>query len=452
MSQLTEANQRLSPAPSTPTADDNVHRASERSASPSQSRTPSLSDDETSDYDPYPETPKIFMAMPATKLAHERGWAEKQQRWFRRQEQTRQRRQRGVQRRGQTASPCRERHSPSRSDRVSPTAFENLPSELILTIMHTLDKTSMNNFIKSSRRVNALWKSNKKSIFQGMCETQFPEFIDILGTPMRGRNQSQRETMQSTMETFQWCHDLLTPSHPTSDPALDVSYWWNYVSFMRILQNQFEADLISHRTLWGDEDDGEESLSLPSCRLSRRAVLVMHVMSLCVGKSGESTLEEWDGQVRIFTEQPVPVQRRVLVLLQLQIQYLQGVLFLPRVAVAKAYWACNLPWTRERREATIKTLAIWIATFCFSLLIDHRFQACSELDVVAGTTGPWMNHQIQQVFDDYLCYWMRQDTGPSPAARIGINLKPIRRILRRVFAEHMQYQDSRNSGDFGYPG
>lgn len=231
----------------------------------------------------YAEASRLPLAAPAPRIAHKEKWEARQERKGGKVlQERRQRRQKKEHRRrnGAHLGSCH---------------LAQLPSELLLQVMHHMDKGSLKSFVLTSKRMHNVREANATAVFKGMQREQYPGYLSAFGDPTK-RSSEQVEEMRIAAEMSAWWGNAPRLGH--NNPR---SLWWQHFTDLAILEENLDAETAALRNLGGDAQF--------DAALSRDAILLQWRLSLRMGGTPE---EDGQQQVQMFLNHPAEIQRQLL--------------------------------------------------------------------------------------------------------------------------------------------
>lgn len=149
---------------------------------------------------PSPEAPCLFLATPAPTIAYtEKCEARQSQEGGVPPERSRQRRQKKEQRCQNTAHP-------------RPCHLAQLPSELLLMVMHHMDKGILKTFVLTSKVMHHVREANAIAVFKGMQRKQLHWYLSVFGDPNK-RSDEQAEEMEIAARESDWWRNAPRPRY-----------------------------------------------------------------------------------------------------------------------------------------------------------------------------------------------------------------------------------------------
>ncbi|MCJ1426819.1 hypothetical protein MMC29_004722 [Sticta canariensis] len=288
---------------------------------------------------PVPKAPCLFLATPAPTITHTEKWQASQRQGKKvPREKSRHRRQKKEQRRRNTAHPrlCH---------------LTKLPNELLLKVMHHMDKDILKTFVLTSKRMHHVREANTIAVFKGMQREQFCRNLSVFGDPNE-RSDEQVEEMQTAARKFDWWRNA-----PRSRYQDLRSIWWQHFTNLAIIEENLDAETISLRNLAsGDEFNAA---------LSKDAMLLQWRLGL---NMVQITEDDGQQQVQILLNYPAEVQHQFLKMIKLLGAKIEEKVGLAAIAGCWARFEVHLPevgsfeetrfveWTSVR--VTAHTLAI----------------------------------------------------------------------------------------------
>lgn len=201
------------------------------------------------------------------------------------QDNSRQRRQKKEQRRRDGAHP-------------RPCRLAQLPSELLLMVMHHMDKGSLKSFVQTSRRMHHVREANLTAVFKGMQRVQFPGHsgpLSVFGDPTK-RSDEQVEVIKIMARLCDWWRDRQPDRCPDQRTP-----WWQHFTDLAILEKRIDAETTALHKLGADESF--------DTALSKDAILLQWRLGLMMFQTTEQGGEQ---QVRMFLDHPAEVQDQLL--------------------------------------------------------------------------------------------------------------------------------------------
>ena len=133
-------------------------------------------------------------------------------------------------------------------------AFQQLPSEVILDIMCHTASDDLKRLIRTDKSMDEIFKTHKRCIFKRMQRYQFPEFLECFGErpgfdgPVSGdsRTFEQIQCLKDVILSFHWLRVILITSGGI--PArlflhlLERYSGWRYLYFLEAVKRQIEED------------------------------------------------------------------------------------------------------------------------------------------------------------------------------------------------------------------
>ena len=278
---------------------------------------------------PHPEAP-CLLGTPARKTAHKEKWEARQERGRKvPQQSSRQRRQKKEQRRRDGANP-------------TSCHLEHLPSELLLKVMHHMDKGSLKSFVLTSRRMHQVREASAVAVFKGMQRERFPAFLSLFGDPTKA-SEEQVEEMKIVAQESDWWRNAPRPRYHDRR-----TLWWQHFTDLTILEENIDAETTALRNLAGGDNFETE--------LSRDAILLQWRLHLRMARTTE---EYGQQQVQIFLDHPAEVQRQLLKVGQFLGAKIENQVGLAAIAGCWARLDVHLPEVGSLEEVRFVG---WIAT------------------------------------------------------------------------------------------
>lgn len=234
-----------------------------------------------------PEAPCLPLATPTPTIAYTEKWQSRQRQGTKvPREKSRQRRQKKEQRRRNTAHP-------------GPCHLAQLPNELLLKIMHHLDKAILKAFVLTSKRIHHVREANPMAVFKGIRREQFCWYLSVFSNPNE-RSDEQAEEMQLGARESDWWRN--TPRSRYQDLR---SIWWQHFRDLAILEENIDAEMMCLRNLaGGDKFDAA---------LSKDAILLQWRLGLSMDLTDE---DDGQQQVQILLSHSAEAQYQFLMIIQ----------------------------------------------------------------------------------------------------------------------------------------
>ncbi|MCJ1469788.1 hypothetical protein MMC07_008430 [Pseudocyphellaria aurata] len=243
-----------------------------------------MTDDQRDDKAPgsYPKAPRLVLTTPRAGIARKETQEAGQERGPKKPQGTsRQRRHKKEQRRRDGADP-------------SSSHLAQLPSELLLNIMHHMDKSSVKSFVLSAKRMHDVREANTMAVFKGMQRERFPGYLSAFGDPTK--KSEEQAKMALVAGGSDWCR--VAPRLCHHDPR---SLWWQHLMDLSTVKENVDAETTALRNLpGGDKFDAA---------LSRDAILLQWHLGLRMAQITEDAGQQ---TAQMFLSQPAEIQLQLL--------------------------------------------------------------------------------------------------------------------------------------------
>lgn len=290
----------------------------------------------------------LSWATPAPEIADKEKWVARQEQGHTMpQERSRQRRQRKDQRRRDVAR--------SRSCHLA-----RLPNELLLMVMHHMDKESLKSFVLTNKRMHHVREGNAIAVFKGMQREQFPGYLSVFGDPVE-RSDEQAEEMQIVARgSHFWEH---SPRPPYDDLR---TLWWQHFTDLTILEQNLHSETAALRSLaGGDTFDGA---------LSKDAIFLQWRLGLRMDRPTEE-----DGQ-QMFPNHPAEVRHQLLKIGQFLVAKIEDHVGLAAIAGCWARLEVHLPKVGSFEETRfMEWISARVTAHTLAVVLRHGPRGIAEL-------------------------------------------------------------------------
>lgn len=290
----------------------------------------------------------LSSATPAPGIADKEKWEAREEQGRKvSQERSRQRRQRKEQRRRHVARP--------RSCHLA-----RLPNELLLKVMHHMDKGSLKSFVLTNKRMHHVREGNLIAVFKGMQREQFPGYLSTFGDPVE-RSDEQAEEMQIVARgSHSWEH---SPRPPHDDLR---TLWWQHFTDLAILEQNLDSETAALRNLAGGETFDRA--------LSRDAIFLQWRLGLRMDRPTEE-----DGQ-QMVPNHPAEVRHQLLQIGQLLVAKIEDHVGLAAIAGCWARLEVHLPTEGSLEETRfMEWISARVTAHTFAVVLRHGPRGIAEL-------------------------------------------------------------------------
>ncbi|MCJ1270488.1 hypothetical protein MMC22_010385 [Lobaria immixta] len=297
---------------------------------------------------PHPEVP-CLLATPTPITAHTEKREERQERGRKEPQQSSRQRLQKEQRRRDGVHPklCH---------------LAQLPNELLLQVMHHMDKGSLKSFVLTSRRMHHVREASPIAVFKGMRRKRFPAYLSVFGDPNKA-SEEQVEEMEIVALVSDWCRDAPRPRYHDRR-----TLWWHHIADLAILEENINAETTALGILAGGNSF--------DTALSRDAILLQWRLSLRMAR----TTKEFGRQAEIFFNQPAEAQHQLLTIAQFLGTQIENRVGLAAIAGCWARLEVHLPEVGSLEEVWfLGWIATRVAAYTLAAIFRTGPRAIAEL-------------------------------------------------------------------------
>ena len=187
-------------------------------------------------------------------------------------------------------------------------AFEQLPTDLILMLMQHTHWQSIYNLRNSSAINRGIFQANKKAIYRGMETEQFPEWEWLFGNSKR-RSPAQAQNLKNAIHTMTVAHGWVPIDH-----LLEL--------LQMVDQNEFtgKRNAMFLQAMQDNLDTKHRAIeSYTKTKISRRTAMCLTSLGVrraCIVWGEDTTFVHcvdlpWDTRCQLVNEQPASIQAEI---------------------------------------------------------------------------------------------------------------------------------------------
>ena len=280
-------------------------------------------------------------------------------------------------------------------------AFEKLPTDLILMFMQHTHWRDVYNLSESSAINRSIFQANGKAIFRGMETEQFPEWEWLFGNSNR-RTPAQAQHLKDAIMTMTWAYDWAA-----NDQILEILQMIDQgeftgkrnAMFLQGMQDDLDTEHRAIESYVGRKVSRRTAICLRSLGFQRPSI-VREENRTEDKPSVKSVDLPWDARCQLVNEQPARIQAEIRLFLKAVVENFGDVL----QAVVRQWIGQNQSSSvHQQRPGVVKK---WMSKLMAGLILEALIPSW-RVEALVSTPFNWeyyisdLDENLREILDEY---------------------------------------------------